>query len=979
MAYEIVEEVSEPMKNVRDDKEILKAIRKASIRQNYQEKVEQLYKEGIKQGEVIEQAKQKIKERRKKLKQQTILDQEQLEGVQDKVQSMTDALSVEKFLNDLELQARKKVFPNKEPKQWQRDPKFLGAYIATAKAGMNHLMKNVAPSTSKQQLRQSIKELSERATYNGIKNHSKKTFNKILKQVDKTDRKKVQSDLESLLKKYSTVPEARKENKKRTIDGQKHQFLYHGYQARKYSREDVNNKLESLQEDMARYMDGKKPSDDINFEEAEIEYRAYMTFGGIMRADTSIADVVSALEYAEEVEADGKAMTEKLLSAHEEKYAPISQAIIDAINSAKPHVNKKDFKNNRDKFLSLFHTMNVRGQLEYLLSYGDADQKKKAESILFKNDASKAAKKTAISQANLRLQEEAAKLGITDTRLFKGIEKFALERSKPEKKYRKYSTEGRTDLSRSNLMQMYMVFRQPDVIEMASRVNNDGQLINPDLFNRLQMMPEIRKELTTQEKQLAEAMGRILEELLPDINQAYKKQYGINMKVQEENYWPLVVQSKQGGFAKVMNTVSEAPGFTISRVAHSNDIKETADIFEVFSGHIKDAAHYVNTIDSQLAIRSTLTNREFREAVRKTYGQDILSQFDESVVDMAIDRSINPDRANETIDIVRSIMSTISIGFNPKSMLVAAIGSVNILSTHNGILKAMSAIPKNPTEYAKDFKFIWDSVVVQNRKDQGLNEQMRNTLQRSKGNKFIRAYQRMAFFPLSNIDAIFSSFVGAAIYNQYKNSPHVDGLSQKQIEDNGLAIVDRAIQEAYQPTDADYLPAAIRSGGSATKALFQFKTEPMGKLGIYGKHWQEARALWDKGQKDAAVKKAIKITLGQHILIPGAYWMASEIIRLAAGEETDEEEAAKRLAAHILVGPYAGLVVVGTGMEIIVNLALGNKVYMGSSMPADRVVNEVKFLFNKATDTDEEMSDKIMDLIERYIPIVRYTKKHMEK
>jgi len=179
------------------------------------------------------------------------------------------------------------------------------------------------------------------------------------------------------------------------------------------------------------------------------------------------------------------------------------------------------------------------------------------------------------------------------------------------------------------------------------------------------------------------------------------------MKVQEELYWPLRVQAKRGGFETVMSTISEAPGFTIQRVAHSNDLDERADVFEVFSSHVSDAAHYIETIDSQLAIRSTMTNRNFREAIRSTFGDDILTQIDASVVDMAADRAQNPDgKAHPLVDAVRSIMSTISIGYNPKSVLVAITGAVNIVTTHKGTMRAIKSIAKHADQYKDDIAFI---------------------------------------------------------------------------------------------------------------------------------------------------------------------------------------------------------------------------------------------------------------------------------
>jgi len=970
-AFDIAEQVQSEIDSLENTQTIRNAIRKAEIKQFYDAERKAILEKGIEQGELLEMARARLKEDRKKLKEATKQQQEPLPKMDERVRSINDEMAMLKVVDDIVNDTRKKVFPKKEPKNWQRDPRILGTIRESVKSAGNYLLKNVAPGADKQKLKQQIKELSDKATYRGLRSASEKVLNNILSKAETTTRKEVQNSLKSTLKNYSSEPPAKVEARKRTIEGDRHLFLYHGYKAIGMSLEKSQEKMESINGDLERLLKKNDAGSDILIEDKEIEYRAYMTFGGLSDKEANIPDIVSAQEYAEKVIADGKALVEKLQKEHDEKYAETRQAIISAILKAKPYVEKVDDPSKISQLFDFFKTMNVREQLEYITEYGSDQEKSLLKKILDFNGTSKIKKKTRILEMNRKLEKVAQDLGI------KNIENYALDRSKLEKKFRKYSHEGRTDMSRANLMQLYMTFRQLDVIEMAARVNNDGELINPDLYKRLQQMPEIRKELTDQEMRLADAMGDLISEMLPDINKAYKKQYGINMKIQPENYWSLRVQVKSAGYESVMATVSEAPGFTIQRVAHKNDLDERADIFEVFYGHVSDAAHYIETIDSQLAIRSTLTNRNFKEAVRQTYGKETLKQVDGSIVDMAIDRALNPDKGIAIIDFVRSIMSTISIGYNPKSWLVTATGAVNIFTTHKGMFRTIGAISKNPDQYKKNISTVLNSAVVQERLKQGLNEQMRNARERAKANKAVKKYVDMGFHPLSWVDSRVAALAGGAIYTEFQNSEAAAGLTPQEIETQGLALVDYAIQKAYQPTDPDMLPSAIRRGGSVIKAIFQFMTEPMSKLGLYAKDWNAAKVMWQKGKKDEAVKKALKIVIGQHIIVPAAYWMAGEIMRL--GEDDDWEERLDRLAVHIMVGPMSGLLIVGTGLDIAAKHIVGEKIYLGSSTPSDRVINEVKFLLDRATNwEDEEIDEKILKIIKQYNPAVKNTLKIIE-
>ena len=212
--------------------------------------------------------------------------------------------------------------------------------------------------------------------------------------------------------------------------------------------------------------------------------------------------------------------------------------------------------------------------------------------------------------------------------------------------------------------------------------------------------------------------------------------------------------------------------------------------------------------------------------------------------------------------------------------------------------------------------------------------------------------------------------------NQYKNSEAAAGLTPDQIQSNGLAIVNRMVQEAYQPTSPDFLPADIRRGGSFAKSFFQFATEPKSKLGIYFKDIRLIRAEYQKGNKEKAIKDAIRVVVGQNLIVPGAYWLAGEMMRgLTDQDEWDAEEAIRRLGTGILLGPAAGLLVWGAGFEIIAQTLTGDKIFFGgSSVPSDRIMNEVGFLMRTIKD-DEELIKKIDDIAQRYNPAYKYTKK----
>ena len=980
-AQKVAMQVQNQKLKVKTDREVVSAIKETQVMNEYSKKVDELYSQGHRQGEVYEKAKRAVAERREAFKKASVsafkLPDAELyaDGLYNAIQSESET---SELINDLDRVIREEL--NTQGKDSKgNSPEVRGAMAKVYSEMATSLVKELTPSRRKDSIYKDIRNLKNYRMQSAIKSNFKKILDKIKSSAIKQTQKELRSELSKTLKKFKKVPKKGVEARKSTVHSSKHMFLYYGNKYKSLNADKYNAELESIKTELERYRDSDTESHKILFEELELKHQALVAFGSLDTQDATASEIHDGLDLANRVISDGKELVNRLEVAHQEKYAMASEDILKAVESAKQHVKKKDEK----PLWNQLTQMNVRGQLESITAYGDVNEKAALEKILLANDAAKIKKFQMIEEYNQKLLDVAHEIySQSDSDFTKNdLQKVMNKLSKEDKSLQVFSHEERTPLSRADLMTIFMAFRQQHVIDLATKLNNDSELVNPDLNRRLELMPEIKKVLTTEELTLAEKMGDILDELLPDVNKTFYKQYGVNLRVQPENYFPLNVQTKTGGFLQQMHTVSVAPSFTISRTSHSNDLNERSNIFEVFSSHIADAAHYVKTYDSQAGIRTTLTNRKFREAVRTTFGQSTLKYIDESVVDMAVDRALVPGEAVREIDAVRSWMSNISIGFNPKSALVAFTGTVNAFATNKGLLSSIKSAMQNPSEVIEDMKFIYNSVVVQKRMEQGLNEGMQNARQRAKGNNFIKLYQDLAFWGLTKVDSWTATVLGGIVYNQYKNSEMAAGLSKSEVEANGLALVNRAVQEAYQPTEADFLPADIRRGGSFAKSFFQFATEPKSKLGIYFRDIKQVSAEYKTGDKRKAVKDAINIAIGQHLVIPGAYWLAGELMRgMLWDDDYDSEEALRRLATGILLGPYSGMLVWGTGIEILAQTITGDRIFYGSSsVPSDRIMQEVGYLLKNITDDEKDLIEKIDKIIQRYVLMYKYTKEALSK
>lgn len=980
-AFEIAEQVEQELGSVKNTETIRKAIKKVEIKQFYDAQRKEILTTGIEQGELLTLARQRLKDDRKKAKEASKSNRAALPNMQEKVRSISDDPAMLSFVNNIVEDSNKLVFPNKVPKNWQRDARVLGTIRESVRAAGNHMMRDVKTGADKQKLQQQLKEIFDRSTYNGLRNASEKILIKINNSRIKQTQKELRADFNKALKNYTTEPPKGVEERKRTVAGQKHLLLYWGNKYKGLDYVDYNKKISSIMHDMEEVRDSDNEADRILFNKLEIQHQALIAFGSRDRADAASSDILSAIDFAEAVIKDGKEITSRLEEAHREKYQKDTDNILAAVEAAKPHVKKKD---ERSRFGSRMMSMNAGDQLRFITIHGTDTQKASLEKILLANDSSKVHKEEIIAGIESRVKKEAADLGI------KKLEAYQDQLSKESKSYAKYSEGGRTNRSKADLLTQFMAFRQSDIVENANRTNDSGVLINPILNRQLQQMPDIIKELTAQDMDYAVKVGEVLEELLPDTNKTFKKQYGVDMKVQEENYFPLKVETSRGGFASQMSSVSVAPGFTISRVPHSSGLDERANIFEVFAAHVEDAAHYIATYDSQAGLRTALTNRHFRDAVKLTHGKPTLTMAENSIVDMAVDRSLVEVTQVKEVDLVRSIMSVVALGGNVKSAILPLVGSVNIFATQKGMISKIANSFKDHAAYRESIDIVRNSAFAKNRRERGFNEGMITARSKAKGNKFVRAYVDAAFYPMAEADSLVVNHVGGVIYHDYINSEMVAGLTKEQIHLNGLALAKKGIEMAFQPTSSDFLPADIRRGGSFDKASFQFMTEPKSKLGIYFRDWAGIMADYKKGNKDKskegkklkkkAIKDALRSIVGQNLIVPGAYWFAGELIRSAFDEdELDMEESIRRLGSGVLLGPACGLLIWGTGMDIIAKTLTGDKIfYGGSSVPADRIMQDTGFILKTVT-SEKEALEKIDKIAEKYMPVYKYTKKLIEK
>lgn len=765
--------------------------------------------------------------------------------------------------------------------------------------------------------------------------------------------------------------------------------------------------------------------------EAMGKLRALDLWWGKSFTEMDAAELVAMERYIADVASEGKAIREQALAAKKES---AERAWRDVAAAAGESAATKGGDPNREEHVRNFLAFgqSVRSKLESAVRFASEEKYKKAVDAVRDIDlriteANNAAAgmltdaEHAFMSALLKLAGKEDKItpkksGASYVRMSRAAEKilFDMILTRPEGSER-FSARGEK-LTWAELTAQYLMMSQAEWADMYSNVdaetasNPEWRAKNP-AYERFVKLGELEAFLGEKRVEFARAASDILQSFDTRIDAQSIKDTGVSLSYKRgRGYFPIVHSMKDymsnltpsiaGG------TPALVPKILIPRQHSRIDIDEHADVFSLFRRQAYDITHYIahGEAGTSSDIRALLSSEDyaaFREDIAKVGGASAanalwahLNQVLAGRLEGAEFYSNLDGGINKAFAVLRWLTRAAGLGFNIVSGLKSAMGGIPSYINHYGFgatLYAMArAIPNGNVVFTEDFKEILDSDGYKQRYG---NNAMNRVLAAARMPKVIPPKLAMRLMRTETNMMTFTSYgdriplflVGSSIYSAMKNHYIAEGKTieeAKRLAMRDFWQVQDATQQARQIQNMD---ALTRSGSSVLKVFAQFLTSPMQFISdqIHAVETLAAR-------KDLeSFKRLQTIMIHNHILQPGAMFLAALIAEAIIGGTGDEDDSLfnDEDAAAFLLGSMSAIPLLGGAIEWAVMTAVAddnpyytaNMFAPSASETGSKIAQRTTKLIEKIVDGEEgEAKEAAIKLAESFAA-VRYFNRAYDK
>jgi hypothetical protein len=447
-------------------------------------------------------------------------------------------------------------------------------------------------------------------------------------------------------------------------------------------------------------------------------------------------------------------------------------------------------------------------------------------------------------------------------------------------------------LTRSQMRTLYMQLKNEKLRETLTapiKKTSDGQMgngITQDMIDRLE------RELDVDDKVMAEKTLEFYKEMYAEVNEVYKRMYGINLPF-EKFYSPVVREYERDlvdsqDFLTGLNEQVAAglPSFTKNRMNTFRKIEEKSDILEL-GRYIRGASHFVAMAETNKDLNEIFSNTEVSKALEKTWGgvyNEIVKAY---IEDFTRGYTKSATLAAKWFERFNVNVSKALINGKPNAFIKQLTGFV-------GYAAEMPAadFAKGVADFAVNFNEAIDilskSPLMKNRHGDVNIEMVRSGLQKMiDKNKLSRANAKLDDFfayptVLGDRSAIYVG--GWAVYKYHK-----DTLGKSHEE--AIKAFERATDNSQQPTRLDKRSRAQLVSNPIARGAMMFISHPLQLLRV------EAKAFRQMVRGQMSKAEATKIILTHHIIGPVLFQLAAN-----AFNADDEDDDGALLRAAIL-GP----------------------------------------------------------------------------
>jgi hypothetical protein len=681
-----------------------------------------------------------------------------------------------------------------------------------------------------------------------------------------------------------------------------------------------------------------------------------------------LADVIeivdSTLKFIDEQMASQAEMAGKLQEQTDER----ARAIMNAIKGGASKIKIGSFKAGFQQVLR--YPMSLKQRLEILVSFASEDQRKNLWNDKGGTWSLKAwARQLDTASQKIRAMDRKdymemigmvrAAYGLDSE--VKAVRKIA-ELRRENKAYRQFSRQiNQRNLSKSNLIQLLAYLEQTDSYEK-----------NIELHGRADDRVAIRAVLDAGDLRMIDLL-RANYSADRDVLSSQKRSITGSGFLSPDPFYMPVKMDRPAPLHEMAAALKTTPSTLTERRAHSRDVNEEADIFDLYFSRKHENAVYLAMGDLRIEMLSVFSRSDVGSVIEQTMGKKYWKQLKEHLFDSMSQKPLGSDASEAE----RLLMSYGGLALNfSVGPAIKQVASYPAFAFNIGLKNYMKhQIHVLTTESGRRFTdAMINSEWAKARFSSGGSYELARAFEKETAGPITYFFKKYGMAMNKGMDFLVVATGGAAVMESYYELLTSQGMDDAAAMKLALEWAWSEIEEGQQSSFAQQQAQWQRRGGTPAKAMGMFSSTTQQYL---GKQNAALEMAINTGTKEAWHKFA-RIVILNHILMPTIFWFIGNLFQAMKGRPPDDDELEQWLM-FCLVGPLSGWFVGRTFIQAGLDAFMRGRpsVFGGQTdlVPAEgmvRIIGELGASMGSLMQGDTYGAQKyFFDAVEDMLPPVR--------
>lgn len=489
--------------------------------------------------------------------------------------------------------------------------------------------------------------------------------------------------------------------------------------------------------------------------------------------------------------------------------------------------------------------------------------------------------------------------------------------------------------SRDQLIKKYMEFKDPEIRESYEK----GNFYSEEIF------AAIEGALEPADIQMAEKMFELYNEQYDNINDVYRRLYGVNLPKNEfyspirRKGWKADIESGFGEFLQASNNSTVNGGFLKSRVKNFNEVVDQG-AFESMERHMNETNYFVAWAEKARELKQIFSDNKIKDLINEEFGKDFKKRINETVDDF-ITRGAGGKYVFSLLDAVRSNLTTSTLMLKPSIFIKQLTSNPAVLEVVS-VPEYISGVVSYFKNWKKNTEILNNESIVLKERGSNVDRDIRDA---ASSEEFSRFSKRATL--------VNTLMLNVKLGDKGAIMPAVWAIRQARLK-KGMELsevikeYEQFTSSTQQSSDLSKL-AGIQRGGSFPKLLTMYMTSPRQ---YYQKELLAVKSLFQKGGTSKQnLAKVARVIFIYHVMLPFIFQFVSNAGRT-------DEEAWKDYKRAMLIGSINGVFIIGQFADMIVRSILGQMTF-DPSVPILQIVNDTAKALKKVDFNDMDLQDVV--------------------